>query len=705
MGIGIRQLFKLFFKVKINDLNPYINSKKGTIFISNLTSYLDIFIYATFLPKKLIIILTKPKESNLLLNFLFKIFNIYLIESGRSSDIIKLVKKIKNGKKCLIFPESKPNYKGSIAKIYEDSLIIAQKTDSEIISINISNSQNSIFSKKLPYLRKKIFTRINIHFSKTMKVQLNKNLNRRDKRRFAKKQLFKIMSENYYDAIQKDKTLFSKLLETKNNIKNKVIITDFNQTDITYNKLIIGSIILGKKISKQTKEEKKIGLLLPNISAAMVTFFALQLIGKIPAILNFSNGTDRLLGSIQNSRLKYIYSSKLFIKKAKLGKFIKLAEEKNIKIIYLEDLKSEISTLNKITAVFKSNFITKYLKKINKTTADDIAIILFTSGSEGNPKAVALTHRNINSNIAQLKSIIDFNPSDKAFNAMPIFHSFGLVIGSILPIFSGIKTYLYPSPIHYNKIPNLVYNFSATITFGTNYFLKKYSEFADNLDFSSVRYIFAGAEKITSDTKNIYFEKFGVRILEGYGATETSPVVCLNTPRSNKFNTIGQILPRITYKIEKIKNISEGGSLLVKADNVMKGYLDLKNPERVKEREEYYNMGDVVRIDEDGHLIITGRIKRFIKIAGEMVSLNLIESYIRKISPNNNHAVISFIDSSSKENMSLFTDDKSLNLEKIIKIFKEKNIGTIFIPRNIEYEKNIPILNTGKIDYNKLENK
>ncbi|MFT4718662.1 MAG: acyl-[acyl-carrier-protein]-phospholipid O-acyltransferase [Rickettsiales bacterium] len=705
MEIGIRQLFKLFFKVKINDLNRYKNSKKGTIFISNLTSYLDIFIYATFLPKKPIIVLTKPTESKLLLNFLFKIFNICLIEGGKSSDIIKLVKKIKNGKKCLIFPESKPNYKGSIAKIYEDSLIIAQKTDSEIISINISNTQNSIFSKKLPDLRKKIFTKINIHFSKTIKVQLNKDLDRIGKRGAAKKQLFKIMSENYYDAIQKDETLFSKLIETKNNIKNKVIITDFNQTDITYNKLIIGSIILGEKISKQTKEEKRIGLLLPNISASMVTFFALQLIGKIPAILNFSNGTDRLLSSIQNSELKYIYSSKLFIKKAKLEQFTRLAEEKNIKIIYLEDLKSEISTLNKIKAVFKSNFIKKYLQKINKTTADDVAIILFTSGSEGNPKAVALTHKNINSNIAQLKSIIDFNPSDKAFNALPIFHSFGLVIGSILPIFSGIKTYFYPSPIHYNKIPNLIYNFSATITFGTNYFLKKYSEFADNLDFSSVRYIFAGAEKITSDTKNIYFEKFGVRILEGYGATETSPVVCLNTPRSNKFNTIGQILPRITYKIEKIKNISEGGALLVKADNVMKGYLDLKNPEKVKEKEEYYNMGDIVRIDEDGHLIITGRIKRFIKIAGEMVSLNLIESYIRKISPSNNHAVISFIDDNSKENMSLFTDDKSLNLEKIIKIFKEKNIGTIFIPRNIEYEKNIPILNTGKIDYNKLENK
>jgi acyl-[acyl-carrier-protein]-phospholipid O-acyltransferase/long-chain-fatty-acid--[acyl-carrier-protein] ligase len=292
------------------------------------------------------------------------------------------------------------------------------------------------------------------------------------------------MSENYYDSITKDEILFYKLIEAKNNTKNKIIITDFNQTNINYNKLIIGAILLGEKIAKEVKSETKIGLLLPNISASMVTFFALQLIGKIPAILNFSGGCERLINSSLNSGLKYIYSSKTFIKKAGLEQFIQLATEKNIKIIYLEDVKNTIFITDKIKALFRSKCITKYLDKINKSKAIDTAIILFTSGSEGNPKAVALTHKNINSNIAQLKSIIDFNMSDKAFNSLPIFHSFGLVIGSLLPIFSGVTTYFYPSPIHYNKIPNLIYHFKATIMFGTNYFLKKYSEFADNLDFS-----------------------------------------------------------------------------------------------------------------------------------------------------------------------------------------------------------------------------
>ncbi len=629
----MKYLLKLFFKIKINNLNYYTNSKKNTLFISNFTSYLDIFIYASFLPKKPIIAVAKPINSNFLLNLLFKIFNIYLIDRKKSSNIIKLIKKKKNGQNCLIFPESIPNYQGSIAKIYEDSIIITQKTNSKIIPITINGTQSSIFAKKIPDLRKKIFTKINIHLSKEQKITLDKKLTWKENRKSAKQKLFQIMSENYYDSITKDEILFYKLIEAKNNTKNKIIITDFNQTNINYNKLIIGAILLGEKIAKEVKSETKIGLLLPNISASMVTFFALQLIGKIPAILNFSGGCERLINSSLNSGLKYIYSSKTFIKKAGLEQFIQLATEKNIKIIYLEDVKNTIFITDKIKALFRSKCITKYLDKINKSKAIDTAIILFTSGSEGNPKAVALTHKNINSNIAQLKSIIDFNMSDKAFNSLPIFHSFGLVIGSLLPIFSGVTTYFYPSPIHYNKIPNLIYHFKATIMFGTNYFLKKYSEFADNLDFSSVRYIFAGAEKITSETKNIYFEKFGLRILEGYGATETSPVISLNTARYNKFGTIGKLLPKITHKIEKIENISEGGKLLIKADNVMAGYLDPKNSDKIKKAKQYHDMGDVVKIDSEDYLIITGRVKRFIKIAGEMVSLNLVESYIRKISP------------------------------------------------------------------------
>jgi acyl-[acyl-carrier-protein]-phospholipid O-acyltransferase/long-chain-fatty-acid--[acyl-carrier-protein] ligase len=699
----MKYFLKLFFKIKFNNFNNYQKAKKGTIFISNFTSYLDVFIYST-LPNTPIIAIAKPLQSNIILNFLFKIFQIKILEDNNFSEIINLIKNIKNGQNYIIFPEIQPNYKGSITKIYEDILLIANKNQANIIPITIDGSHNSIFAKKNINLKKKLYNNINIYFGKSHKIKLNDNLNRKALRKEAKNLLFKIMSENYYDSIDKDKILFQKLLDIIKKIKNKLIFTDPNHNHINYKKLILGSIILGNKISKETIGEKRIGLLLPNVSGALVTFFALQLIGKIPAILNFSNGTDRLLHSIKNSGLKYIYSSKLFIEKSKLQKFIELSENEGVKIIYLEDVKSDINIFDKISAIFNSKIIHKYLAKINQSNPNDIAIILFTSGSEGNPKAVALTHKNINSNIAQISAIIDFNPNDRIFNALPIFHSFGLVIGSLLPILSGISSYFYPSPIHYDKIPNLIYRFGTTISFGTNYFLKKYADNADNLDFSSVRYIFAGAETITSETKNIYFEKFGIRILEGYGATETSPVVTLNTPRSNKANSIGQILPKIDYKIQKIENIEGGGELLVKADNVMKGYLDPKNPDKIKLQKGFYNMRDIVTIDEDNHVKITGRTKRFIKIAGEMVSLNIIESYIRKISPNHIHAVISFISDDSKEDMILYSEDKDLTMDRINDFFKKNNIGKIFIPRNIAYRKDIPILNSGKIDYDKLSN-
>ena len=697
----MKYILKLFFKIKFNNFNNYRQARNKTIFISNFTSYLDVFIYST-LPNAPIIAIAKPLQSNIILNFLFKIFQIKILEDNNFSEIINLIRNIKNGQNYIIFPEVQPNYKGSIAKIYEDIILIASKNKVNIVPMTINGSHNSIFVKRNSYLKKKLYSNINIYFGKSQKIKLNNKLNKKELRKEAKNILFKIMSENYYDAIDKDKIIFQKLLDIINKIKNKLIFTDSNNNHINYKKLILGSIILGNKISKETVGEKRIGLLLPNVSGALVTFFSLQLIGKIPAILNFSNGTDRLLNSVRNSGLKYIYSSKLFVKKAKLEKFVELTQNEGVKIIYLEDVKSSINIFDKISAIFNSKIIHKYLTKINQSQPNDIAIILFTSGSEGSPKAVALTHKNIISNIAQTNSVINFNPDDRVFNALPIFHSFGLVIGSLLPILSGISSYFYPSPIHYNKIPNLIYRFGTTISFGTNYFLKKYADNADNLDFSSVRYIFAGAEKITSETKNIYFEKFGVRILEGYGATETSPVVTLNTPRSTKFNGIGQILPKIDCKIKKVENIKEGGELLIKADNVMKGYLDPKNPDKVILQKGFYNMGDIVTIDEDNHLKITGRTKRFIKIAGEMVSLNIVESHIRKISPNHIHAVISFTSNEYKEDMILYSEDKNLTINKISDFFKENNIGKIFIPRNIAYRKDIPILNSGKIDYDKL---
>ena len=420
-------------------------------------------------------------------------------------------------------------------------------------------------------------------------------------------------------------------------------------------------------------------------------------------MLNFSTGAKNLISACQTAKINIIYTSKRFIDNGKLHDLISQAENNKIKIVYLEDIIQQITITDKIKNLIRSIFAGKYLKTINKSTADDAAIILFTSGSEGTPKGVVLSHGNLQSNRFQLASRVDFNSQDKVFNALPIFHSFGLTGGSLLPVLSGIKTFFYPSPLHYRIVPELIYDTGATIMFGTNTFLANYARFAHSYDFYSLRYVFAGAEKLDEQTRKIWSEKFGVRIFEGYGATETSPALATNTPMHNKPGTVGRLMPGIDYKLENITGIN-GKRLIVKGPNIMKGYLLNNNPGKIQPpKNGWYDTGDIIDIDQQGYITIKGRAKRFAKIAGEMISLTATETYISKIWPDGNHAVIAIADKKKGEQLILITTTKEAKRPKISVYAKENGISELSVPKEIRIVKELPLLGTGKVDYIKAK--
>jgi acyl-[acyl-carrier-protein]-phospholipid O-acyltransferase/long-chain-fatty-acid--[acyl-carrier-protein] ligase len=331
--------------------------------------------------------------------------------------------------------------------------------------------------------------------------------------------------------------------------------------------------------------------------------------------------------------------------------------------------------------------------------ADDWAAILFTSGSEGVPKGVVLSHRNMLANAAQAAARIDFGRSDKVFNVLPMFHSFGLTIGVVLPIVSGVRIFLYPSPLHYRTVPELIYAVNATIMFGTDTFLNGYARSAHAYDFRSLRYILAGAEPVRESTRRLYLEKFGLRILEGYGVTETAPALALNTPMFNKFGSVGRLLPGMELRLEKVEGVEDGGRLYVKGPNVMLGYLKAENPGVLEPPPQgWHDTGDIVSLDEQGFITIKGRAKRFAKIGGEMISLAAVEMLASELWPDALSAVASVPDLRKGERLILFTQREDATRSEFMSFARSKGASELMVPAEVVVMERLPVLGSGKID-------
>ncbi len=365
-----------------------------------------------------------------------------------------------------------------------------------------------------------------------------------------------------------------------------------------------------------------------------------------------------------------------------------------MRLIYLEDLRDSITMGDKLRGMLA------HRRPLARRQPDEPAAILFTSGSEGAPKGVVLSHRNMLANAAQAAARIDFGRSDKVFNVLPIFHCFGLTVGFVLPVISGVPIYLYPSPLHYRIVPELVYGSNATILFGTDTFLSGYARTANAYDFRSIRYVVAGAEPVKELTRATWSEKFGVRILEGYGVTETAPVLALNTPMFNKFGTVGRLMPGVESRLEPVAGVEGGGRLFVRGPNVMLGYLKAENPGVLQAPDEgWHDTGDIVAIDEHGFVSIKGRAKRFAKIAGEMVSLAAIETLAAELWPKALSAAATEIDPRKGERIVLVTQEKDATRADFQTYAKSKGAADLMIPAEVMIVESIPVLGSGKLDF------
>lgn len=701
LKILLKILCSMLYRVELKGLENYEKAGQRILIIANHLSFLDALLIALYLPEKPMFVVNSYVAGRWYFKPLFALVKAFPINPTNPMATKAIIGAIKHNEKCVIFPEGRITVTGSLMKVYEGPSMIADKAEAKILPIRIDGAQYT----PLSYLRGKVrirwFPKITLTILEPRHFEIPKEIKGRHRRHLAAVKLYDLMSDMLFESSDYRKTLFQSLIDQSRVHGRKYIIAeDASRKPISYGQLLTRSFLMGSKICNDTQSGEYVGVMLPNMVGSIITFFALQAFGRVPAMLNFSTGVKHLIAACKAAEIRTIYTSKQFIEVSKLSELIEAIDQQGIALYYIEDLVKLITTRDRIKGLIWSYFSGFFFSKQNKHIPDDPAVILFTSGSEGTPKGVVLSHKNIQANRYQLASRVDFVPTDIVFNALPIFHSFGLTGGTLLPLLSGIRTFFYPSPLHYRIVPELIYDTNTTIMFGTDTFLSGYARFANPYDFYAVRYVFAGAEKLKEETRKIWSEQYGVRIFEGYGATETSPVLSTNTPMHNKPGTVGRLLPGIEYDIQKVEGIKDGGKLIVKGPNIMKGYLRVDNPGiLVTPKNCAYDTGDIVDVNQEGYITIKGRAKRFAKIAGEMISLTAVETYLADLWPENKHAVVSIPDPMKGESLVLVTDYVNANQQAMSTYAKAHGIGVLFVPKNIKIVNTIPLLGTGKTDY------
>ncbi|WP_308636011.1 AMP-binding protein [Paenibacillus silvisoli] len=485
--------------------------------------------------------------------------------------------------------------------------------------------------------------------------------------------------------------LYNELLACAEKGRTTTIIED-PLGRVNYKKLLISIQVVSAILKEHLGGQQKVGVLMPNVIGNVVTLFSLFKLGVTPCMLNFSMGAESIADCCATAGVKRVITSKAFIEKGGLDAIVKHLSS-SVTFIYLEDIQRQVNLMHKLNGIL--HYALK--KRVSHSSNE---IILFTSGTESKPKGVVLTHDNLFANVNQLLSIIDFNmQKDLIFNALPMFHCFGLIL-VILGAINDLPVYLYPNPLHYREIPNAIRKTKATIIAGTSTFFEGYGANAGEGDFASLRLVIAGAEKLKEEVAKLWQDRFGIHIYEGYGVTETSPVISTNTPDVRRAGTVGRILPGMEYKVSPVEGIAVGGTLVVKGPNVMKGYLI--HGKGFVPCDGWHDCGDVVTVDEEGFISIQSRLKRFAKIAGEMVALGHVEKLASSCFEHTGFYAVSVPDSRKGERVVLFTTKEDADLGLLKKYIKQQKMSSLYIPSQLVFQPEIPILGTGKTNYVQL---
>jgi acyl-[acyl-carrier-protein]-phospholipid O-acyltransferase / long-chain-fatty-acid--[acyl-carrier-protein] ligase len=607
------------------------------------------------------------------------------------------------GGRLVLFPEGRMSNTGSLMKLFDGTGFLIFKTRAKVITAYLRGAERLPFSRNSG--KKQWFPRLSVHFSTVLDPPAYHNISTTEARTRITNWLQDLFAKQQFETEMElgPRNLPSAIVETSRRLPGKIALQDATFQKLKFRRLLVGAGLFGSLWrTRFTDTQQRIGVLLPNVNAMPVTLLSLWSANKVPAVLNYTSGTTTMVACSRVAGLKHIISSRVFLERLKLD--LAPLRAAGIEILYLEDIRAGIGSAQKIAAMVSAFFRPAISGTQSKS---DPAVILFTSGSEGEPKAVELSHGNILANIRQMLSVIDLRETDRFFTALPLFHSMGLTVGVLLPLLRGVYTFLYVSPLHYRVVPNAFYDMNCTIFFATPTFLNGYARKAHPYDFHNVRYLIAGAEKLQESTAALWMQKFGARIIEGYGATECSPVITANVPMRPRHGSAGRFLPDVEYRLEPVEGVPEGGRLFVRGPNIMRGYLNPEPNAKFQALGGWYDTGDIVKVDAEGFVFILGRLKRFAKVSGEMVSLTAVEEALAGAFPQYGLrmtvAVIARHDPEKGEKLIAVSNEPRLTMDQLRTAIRSRGLSNLAVPREIAVVRDIPKLGSGKVDHRTLE--
>jgi len=692
-------VFRAFYGLEVKGLENVAKAGDNAIIALNHVSFLDPPLATAILPKRPVFAIDVAMSQHWWIQPFLRFVRTMALDPLKPMALRTVINAVRDGNMLVIFPEGRITITGRLMKVYDGAAMIADKSGAMVVPVRIDGPERTVFSRlRKTQVHRRLFPKIRVTILEPVKLNVDPQLVGRRRRLAAGAALYDVMSNLIFRTTSTDRTIVEAVIEAAEiHGRRWLAIEDPVSGRLTYKRLLQATAILGAKLMPLAPEGRAVGVMLPTSNGAIVTVLSLLSGGRVPAMINFTAGAANILGACRAAQIDTIVTARAFIEKARLEKLI-APLEKQLRIVYLEDIRQTVSFVDKLRGALRAK------KPLVERAPDDWAVILFTSGTEGTPKGVVLSHRNVLANVAQVEARIDFGREDKLFMAMPTFHSFGFMGGIVLPLISGVPTFLYPSPLHYRTVPELVYGLCATYLFGTDTFLNGYARMANAYDFRSLRHIVAGAEPIKETTRRTYMEKFGMRILEGYGVTETSPVLAVNTPMFNKFGTVGRLLPGIEARLEKVPGVEEGGRLFVRGPNVMLGYLRSERPGVLEAPPEgWYDTGDIVTIDEQGYIAIKGRAKRFAKVGGEMISLAAVEMLAAELWPNAISAVVALPDARKGERLILVTDKHGATRADFQAYARSQHASELMFPAEVVVLDKLPVLGSGKPDLQTLQ--